>query len=37
MFMKNLKARETGISSTSGLDGSFLAIDSGAKVLRMWA
>jgi hypothetical protein len=37
MFMKNLNARETGISASSGLNGSFLAIDSGAEVLRMWA
>jgi hypothetical protein len=37
MFMKNLKARETGISSLSGLSSSFLTIDSGAEILRMWA
>jgi hypothetical protein len=37
MFMKNLKARETGISSSFGLNGSFLAINLGAEILRMWA
>jgi hypothetical protein len=37
MFTQNLKARETGISSSSGLNGSFLAIGSGAEILRMWA
>jgi hypothetical protein len=36
MVMKNLNARETGIS-LSGLDGSFLAIGSAADTLRMWA
>jgi hypothetical protein len=37
MFMKNLKAREAGISSSSGINGSFLAIGSGTEILRMWA
>jgi hypothetical protein len=37
MFTKNLKARETDISSSSGLNGSFLAVNSGAEILRMWA
>jgi hypothetical protein len=37
MFMTKLKACETGISSSSGLNGSFLAIGSGAAILRMWA
>jgi hypothetical protein len=37
MFMKNLKARETGIPSSSELNGSFLAIGLGAGFLRMWA
>jgi hypothetical protein len=37
IFMRNLKTREAGISSSSGFNGSFLAIGSGAGIFRLWA
>ncbi|KAJ7883736.1 hypothetical protein B0H13DRAFT_2343997 [Mycena leptocephala] len=36
MFKRNLKARDTGIPSSSALNGSFLGIHSRAEILRAW-